>query len=198
MADASVPPQGPDRFRSAEYRAWAHMLDRCRNPNAIRFMDWGGRGITVCERWHRFDDFFADMGPRPSVKHSLDRIDNDGNYEPGNVRWATVYEQQANMRSNLRLTAFGETLIFAEWARRVGIPSGALYNRVMLYGWTPERALTDRIRPDIQWSAFGKTRYISEWAKAVGINTATLRSRVVDQGWPIERALTTPVRHKSA
>lgn len=89
------------RERRSEYRIWSLMRDRCRNPNNKRWDDYGGRGIRVCERWNDFTAFLADVGPRPSLAYSLDRYpDNDGNYEPGNVRWATAVQQANNKRNS--------------------------------------------------------------------------------------------------
>lgn len=86
------------------YHTWAHMVERCHDPRRAGYQWYGARGIKVCERWRRdFTAFLADMGPRPSPKHSLDRINNDGDYEPGNVRWATAKEQRANQRAPARV-----------------------------------------------------------------------------------------------
>lgn len=85
-----------------EYGIWRTMKARCQNPKLRQFTNYGGRGITVCERWQKFDSFYADMGPRPSPLHSIDRRDNDGNYEPLNCRWATR-AQQAATRSTTKL-----------------------------------------------------------------------------------------------
>lgn len=83
---------------SPEYRSWNAMRTRCNNKGHHKFPDYGGRGITICERWNKFENFYADMGPRPSLNLSLDRIDNDGNYEPSNCRWATLKQQARNKR----------------------------------------------------------------------------------------------------
>lgn len=90
-----------DMSHTPEYRTWAGMIQRCTNPKTKRFPDYGGRGIKICDRWLVFENFYADMGDRPSSGHSLDRYpDNDGNYEPGNCRWATRSQQQLNKRPN--------------------------------------------------------------------------------------------------
>ena len=90
--------------KTSEHRSWSDMKSRCTNNKHKRYKDWGGRGIMVCERWlNSFENFYADMGPKPTKAHSIDRIDNDGNYEPSNCRWATKKEQQGNSRRQKRV-----------------------------------------------------------------------------------------------
>jgi hypothetical protein len=112
-----------------EYFRWLNMKARCNNPNNPAYANYGGRGISVCARWDKsFDAFMSDVGERPTPEHSLDRIDNDGNYEPNNVRWATSQEQANNRRNNMKVEFNGETKTIAEWARVAGItPEGVAY-----------------------------------------------------------------------
>ncbi len=125
-----------------EHRIWKDMKRRCYSPQRSDYYLYGGCGITVCARWRTsFVNFLADMGPRPSAEHSIDRINNDGNYEPGNVRWASRIEQAQNKRNTLLITYNGETLCIAEWARRVGIQDATLYYRFKR-GWSIEDAMT--------------------------------------------------------
>jgi len=114
------------------YSIWFGMLDRCFNKNHVGYHNYGGRGITVCDRWRRsFSAFREDMGERPSEHHSIDRFpDNNGNYEPGNCRWATDIEQGRNRRNNVVWTHNGITQTVSAWARTLGCsPSTLMYRR---------------------------------------------------------------------
>lgn len=133
--------RGPKR--TSEYRAWDAMINRCYRKTAVRYERWGGRGIAVCERWrHSFENFIADMGLKPSPSHSLDRYPNrDGNYEPGNCRWATNSQQVRNSSWFRALTFNGETKTLLEWATTLGGKRSLIDNRLRR-GWPLERALT--------------------------------------------------------
>jgi len=125
-----------------EYMVWALMKNRCSNPNYTHYKNYGGRGITVCDSWlSGFEAFYADMGPRPSNQHSLDRIDNSKGYSPDNCRWATSEEQSRNKRSNRSLTHNGRTLCVMDWAKELGITQQALQKR--LKTWPVDRALSE-------------------------------------------------------
>lgn len=126
------------------YAIWNSMLARCRNPKHKAFHLYGGRGIKVCQEWLQFDRFYSDFGhARPSRNHSIDRWpDNDGNYEPGNVRWALQEEQQNNRRDTVLITHQGETLSIAQWSRRVGIGASCIAKRLKS-GWPQQAALTE-------------------------------------------------------
>lgn len=128
-----------------EYSAWTNMRNRCNNPNDDRFADYGGRGITVCERWNDFDKFLADMGQKPSDDHQLDRKDNDRGYSPDNCRWATRKQQQRNMRSNRLVSYSGETRSVTEWAERLEINAITLWARLNR-GWTIDEAMNTAVK----------------------------------------------------
>lgn len=124
-----------------EYRAWSCMLTRCLNPNARMYPRYGGRGITVCNRWMTYENFYQDMGARPTSSHSLDRIDNEGHYEPGNCRWATRKEQARNKSSNTWLEVNGRRMILVEACELYGISHSRVRGRIKA-GWTVHDAVT--------------------------------------------------------
>lgn len=145
--------QSPRGAVTTEYRAWRNMLTRCYNVNNTRYKDYGGRGIGVFSEWQGPDGFqkwYAYMGERPGPDYSIDRFpDNNGNYEPGNVRWATTEEQQGNTRANRFLSHIDKTQTVAQWARELGIRHGTLKRRLQL-GWSPEKALTTPVQENIK------------------------------------------------
>jgi hypothetical protein len=127
-----------------EYVCWKQMNARCHSPKHRQYPAWGGRGIRVCDEWRGpggFKRFRAYIGPRPSCAHSIDRIDNNLGYAPGNVRWATPLEQARNTRRVRLLTIGNETHCVEEWAQRVGL-NGSTIRRRLRAGWSPEDALT--------------------------------------------------------
>lgn len=129
------------------YRCWAGMKTRATNPNATRANRYSGRGIGIAERWKTFENFLSDMGECPSVNHSIDRWpNNDGNYEPGNCRWATRIEQVRNTSANVMLTFHGETCCLTEMAERHGLNPVVLQARITQLGWDVETAITKPTR----------------------------------------------------
>jgi len=125
---------------SRELNAWNAMHARCENPNSDRYARYGGRGIRVCRRWRKFENFLMDMGLAPSRRHWIGRKDNDGDYKPSNCRWETPQEQ-SNQRSNNRWVTFrGERRTVAEWSRAVGLSYCALQSRLDR-GWPLDLAL---------------------------------------------------------
>lgn len=133
----------------AEHKAWRSMHDRCENPKHKSYYNYGGRGISVCERWNTFENFYADLGPRPTLKHSIDRIDNESGYSPQNCRWATRDEQANNKRTNCVFTLGGKSQTLTAWAKEVGVSISSIRGR-MSRGWSLEQALTThkRIKPN--------------------------------------------------
>lgn len=185
------------------YMTWIQMVYRCHRPDLVSpsvFARYGGRGISVCDRWRGypagFANFLADMGPKPTPRHTLDRADNDKGYSPENCRWATWKEQQQNRRDNVRITHGGETHAMVEWARRIGVAPHTIKQRLRL-GWPVALAVTlpaisprERGPTGALVEFRGARKTIAEWAATVGITASTMRTRL--EKWSIERALTTP------
>lgn len=132
------------------YKCWESMLHRCRSVHDYKSRNHGGRGIVVCEQWQGkdgFSHFIADMGPRPSRGHSIDRYpDPNGNYEPSNCRWATQKEQMNNTRRNIWIEYDGEKRTIAQWADKTGINPSSLYSRIVIRKWPIEKALTTPVK----------------------------------------------------
>lgn len=128
-----------------EYFVWRAMISRCHNSTDPAFSSYGERGISVCERWRlSFATFLLDMGHRPDTT-TIERVNNNGNYEPGNCIWASRHVQQRNRRNNIRLSFNGKTQCLADWATELGINRVSLYGRIVKLGWSVQRALTEPI-----------------------------------------------------
>lgn len=126
---------------TVEYDAWCRMIRRCECPTDNRYRRYGARGISVCERWrHSFANFLADVGLRPSNQHSIERLDNDGNYEPSNTTWATRHEQAVNKQKTVRLTINGQTKKLIEWCEIYSMPVRVAHDRIRS-GIDPEVAM---------------------------------------------------------
>jgi hypothetical protein len=124
---------------SAEFNVWCHILGRCNNTTDAKYPWYGARGIKVCERWTVFENFYMDMGERPSEEHSIDRINNDGNYEPSNCKWATRFQQAQNKRNNVYVELDGTRMAIAEAERYINIGGGSISQKVRDTGWTHQQ-----------------------------------------------------------
>jgi hypothetical protein len=176
-----------------EYGIWSTMLRRCQKPvGKARFGKNWYDGIIVCERWHSFENFLEDMGPRPGSNYSIDRIDPTGNYEPGNCRWATRSEQARNKRNNRLITYNGRTQCLKDWSDELSIPQSTILKRLGK-GYSIDKVLSSE-RHNIRLLTFnGETKLITEWAEEIGIPLQNLQWRL-KRGWSVEKALTQPLR----
>lgn len=137
----SIPRHGLDTT-APEYRAWVEMKRRCYDTKRPKYMDYGGRGITVCDRWlNSYPNFLEDMRERPSVNHSLNRLDNNGDYSPSNCVWSTDKEQSNNRRTNHLLTLDNKTQTIQQWCDEYNIPDSTFHNRLRR-GWSVREAIT--------------------------------------------------------
>jgi hypothetical protein len=127
------------------HKTWMRMNRRCNNKNSESYHRYGGRGIKVCDRWKSFENFYNDMFPSYSEGMTLERVDNDKDYEPSNVRWATKKEQANNRSTNRIITSDGVSKTLMQWSEVTGIPRTCIESRIKL-GWSVERALTTPVR----------------------------------------------------
>jgi hypothetical protein len=171
-ADSNLPTQKRKRqprqnrglSKTVEYGIWRGIKRRCFEPDNLSYKSYGAAGITICDRWRfSFANFLADMGPRPSPKHSVDRYPNQrGNYEPGNCRWATQTQQMNNKITNANISFNGFTMTLAEWSRRLGLSDSALANR--LKKWPLEVAMN----PTINFKQMAALNWQSKKRKFLG------------------------------
>jgi hypothetical protein len=135
--------------KDPEYEAWNQMKGKCYRASHPSFKNYGGRGIRMADEWrYDFMAFYSHIGPRPTSEHTVERINNDGNYEPGNVKWATHSEQNRNQRSNVNLTIDGVTMCVADWAILTKRPASTIYRRVDK-GWDDHSAVFGRAKDDL-------------------------------------------------
>jgi hypothetical protein len=185
---------------SPEYRIWSLIIQRCINSNCPRYHDYGGRGITVCDRWlNSFEAFYEDMGPRPSPDHSIDRRENDGNYEKNNCKWSTRVEQQNNKRNNVFYEYNGRKYQIAELIKLPEalinrVCHNTLVSRLQESGWSVEDAINTSIKVQIARTYVfnGITKTISEWSEEYNVDYHKLYRRLIRDKWDFERAVTTP------
>lgn len=170
-----------------ERKVWYAMKSRCLNAKSLDYKLYGARGISVCERWMSFDSFIADMGTRPTPKHMLDRIDNNGNYSPENCRWATPIEQARNKRSNHLVPVDGKMVTLVEAQEITGIQDSTIRQRINL-GWDESRAVSTRVRRQ-KITVNGERISVHEAARRFGIHPNTLLNRIA-KGCSLDEALT--------
>ena len=181
--------------KTPEYCTWEHMKQRCFNPNCKRYPDYGGKGITVCDRWkNSFQNFLADMELKPSPKHSIDRIDNNADYSPENCRWSTRVEQQNNTRYNRLITIGNDTRTIAQWTKEMGFERTVIHSRLK-DGWSDYDAVMTPVHIDKLITIKNKTRTIAQWTKEMGYSKTVIWNRLKD-GWSEFDAVMTPVRYK--
>ena len=149
-----------------EFRIWSTMKERCHNPNNKSYKDYGGRGVSVCEKWRNdFSAFLSDVGRRPSKEYTLDRWpNNDGNYEPGNFRWATRIEQANNKRTTVLVTYKGQTKPLSTWCRELGLSYSLMRDRINSKKWTADKSFeTPLMKNGYSYATYlnNKSKFIS-------------------------------------
>jgi hypothetical protein len=197
-------------FGTPTYRSWSSMVTRCEDPTHVAYHNYGGRGVVIHPELRDFVRFLAFLGERPSLRHSIDRYPNqNGNYEPGNVRWATVEEQANNKRTNRFIEHNGQKKTISQWARESCVSFVCFVSRIR-NGWDIDEAMntpTGQKRPSskedknptsrggVTYTYKDRTLTLFQWSAEVCIDDGTLNSRI-KAGWPIEKVLTTPVKKK--
>src|ERR1700748_3622937 len=187
------------RTRPAAYVVWTMIKQRCYNKKHTHYDRYGGRGIRVCERWiNSYDNFILYMGGPPPPRHTIERIDNEGNYNPSNCRWATQKEQAQNRRNTVAIAFNGETMCLTEWAKKLNIGVTTLHWRIFKRKWPIEKAFISGNSQQKMITHNGKTQSLVDWSRQVGIKKPTIAYRI-NAGWPLEKVFGAPnLRPKTA
>lgn len=174
---------------TSEYKAWQSLRDRCYNVDSQQYNNYGARGIRVCNRWlNSFENFYADMGPKPSSIHSIDRMNNNGDYEPENCYWATPTQQSNNKRTNCFHELNGEMLTVAQIAKKENIPVATLVSRLNRDNLSIEEAINKKANKH-KFTYNGVTKSLNEWAHELNIGYNKLYTRIFTLGWSFEKAI---------
>ncbi len=169
------------------WEKWRSMRRRCFDPKNKDFGNYGGRGITVCQRWLDFGNFVADLLPTWTAGMTLGRIDNDGPYSPENCRWEGLDQQNNNRRDNVLIEFHGIIQTASEWQRSCGINKSTFWSR-MRSGLPMEKVINPRTAPPKTIKFNGKNQTVSEWANEIGVKRTTISSRL-RYGFPTEKVL---------
>lgn len=176
------------------YRIWADMKRRCKNSDRPNYKNYGGKGIRVCQEWENSFDSFREWALNNGYSDdlSIDRIDNNGNYEPSNCCWVTAKEQANNKRNNLHIEYKGETRTLAQWCEVFGLERNVVAMRIYRDNIPFEEAIKKGNRVKRLLTYKGKTQSIAEWTRELGFKKNTLDNRLNKLGWTVEKALSTP------
>jgi hypothetical protein len=179
------------------YNIWCSMKGRCNNKNLKLYKWYGARGIKVCKKWEKFENFYSDIGKSYKKGLTLERIDNHKGYSKENCKWATYKEQANNTRRNLLITYKNKTLNFRQWCTKLGLieKEKTLFARYRRYGWSIEKTFTEPINTSRNriLTFKGESKTLAQWAKIFNLRRDTLWRRL-KSGWSIKKAFETPTR----
>lgn len=186
-------PRTHRKSHTPEYRVWKHIKGRCLTTTDAAYKNYGGRGITICEEWKNdFMKFLNHMGCRPTPHHTIERINNNGNYEPTNCCWALRVDQCANQRKTRRFTAHNMTHTIPQWSKILNIHVQTLWSRINSGKSLNEVFTPKKVPTAIQTINYkGQVKTIPQWARHLGISPQALRYRI-NAGWTIQRAFNIP------
>lgn len=176
-AEANIARSTHGMSQSPEYRTWIEIRKRCYNEKHEHYARYGGRGITVCDEWQEFENFFHDMGRRPSPAHTIDRIKNELGYSKENCRWATRVEQANNRSSNRFYEHGGQSKTLAEWSRELGLNPNTVWRRIHRQGWTIDEALQPIEAKLIDYD--GTTKTLQNWCDLLGLDPCETYLRIL-------------------